>query len=64
MSEWHRVAPDPPKMPAEGVPVLVMFEGRIEIGTWEDGRWSIRRLGRMGPVEWWRPMPEGPEEER
>ena len=60
MSEWKRVTPV--ELPPEGKPVLVYFEDRIEVGYYERGKWYIRRLGcTVGPVTWWRPMPEGPE---
>jgi len=60
-TEWKRVAPV--ELPPAYEPVLVIFEGRIEIATHEGGEWYIRRLGRWGnpgAVTWWRPMPEGP----
>ena len=57
--EWKRVAPV--ELPPDEKPVLVYFEDRIEIGSYESGKWYIRRLGcTVGPVAWWRPMPEGP----
>jgi hypothetical protein len=60
MSEWRRIAPV--ELPPDDKPVLVYFEGRIEVSTYEGGVWYIRRLGRagIGNVTWWRPMPEGP----
>ena len=64
MNEWHRIPPAKPDLPPDSEPVLVWFEGQMDMGSYEHGRWYIRRLGpAMSPVIWWRNQPEGPGNE-
>lgn len=48
--------------PRDGSFILLWFgfeDGRMHVGSWVDGRWTVHGLNDCDPL-CWRPLPSGP----